>query len=296
VTGSFAFDRVAILDWSSAGAPKRGRDSIWFGVADPAGVSARNLPTRAAAADALHALVRDSVARGVRLLLGVDFPLGYPDGFGHALTGSDDPFAVWDWLAARITDDARNRHNLRAVAALANAAFPGAGPFWGNNAKPEVPGLGRKKAGLPHGLAACRATEVAAQASGARPKTVWQLAGAGSVGAQALVGLPVLHRLRATHGAAVAVWPFEPPTAPVVVAEVYPSLLAADVAAACARDPDLVRDAAQVRLLAAALLRLSRSGDLARLFAVDHHPAARREGWILGVGAEAVLRGAGWSV
>ncbi|MGS4944853.1 molybdopterin-binding protein [Meridianimarinicoccus sp. RP-17] len=286
-----AFDRVAVLDWSSAGVPTRGRDSIWLGVADAAGIAARNLPTRAAAEAALHDLVRDSVDGGARLLLGVDFPLGYPDGFARALTGSDDPLAVWDWLAARITDGADNRHNLRDVAAMANAVFPGAGPFWGNGAKAEVPGLSRTKPALPPGLAAHRTTEAAARAAGARPKTVWQLAGAGSVGAQALVGLPVLHRLRRAHGAQLTVWPFAPPTAPVVMAEVYPSLLADTVAAACARDPALVRDAAQVRLLAAALLRLSRSGGLGLLFD-QHHGQAPREGWILGVGAEATLRGA----
>lgn len=291
MTDAVSFERVAILDWSSAGVPKQGRDSIWLGIADAAGVAAHNLPTRAAAEAALHDLVRDSVAGGVRLLLGVDFPLGYPEGFGRVLTGSDDPFAIWDWLAARITDDADNRHNLRAVAAMANAAFPGAGPFWGNGTKAEVPGLSRTKPTLPPGLAAHRATEAAARMAGAQPKTVWQLAGAGSVGAQALVGLPVLHRLRRAHGAQVTVWPFAPPTAPVVMAEVYPSLLADTVAAACAADPALVRDAAQVRLLAAALLGLSQSGGLGPLLDVTDSRAAC-EGWILGVGAEAALRGA----
>lgn len=287
-----AFDRVAILDWSSAGTPKRGADSIWLGVASCDGMSATNLPTRAAAAAALDDLVRDSLARGARLLLGVDFLLGYPAGFARALTGSDDPFAVWAWLAARITDDDRNRHNLRDVAAEANAAFAGSGPFWGNGAKVDVPGLTRTKPlALPQGLAAHRATEIAARAAGAQPKTAWQLAGAGSVGAQGLVGLPVLHRLRQAHAGRIAVWPFEDIAAPVVLAEVYPSLLAAEVAAACARDPGLVRDAAQVRLLAGALLKLARGGGLAALLDAPH-PAARTEGWILGVSAEAELRAA----
>ena len=31
------FDRVAVLDWSAASTPKRGRDSIWLGVAGPDG-------------------------------------------------------------------------------------------------------------------------------------------------------------------------------------------------------------------------------------------------------------------
>jgi len=213
-------------------------------------------------------------------------------GFGRRLAGSDDPFAIWAWLARRITDDARNRHNLRAVAAAANAAFPGVGPFWGNGARAEMPGLPRlKPAALPPGLAAHRATETAARAGGAQPKTAWQLAGAGAVGAQALVGLPVLYRLRAAHRRRVAVWPFEAPTAPVVLAEVYPSLLARAVAASGAADPAEVRDAVQVRLLARALWRLSRSGGLGAAFAAAP-PDAGAEGWILGVGAEAALRAA----
>lgn len=289
------FDRVAILDWSSAGVPVRGANSIWLGVASGDGVQAVNLPTRAAAAGALDDLVRDSLACRARLLIGVDFLLGYPAGFARTLTGSDDPFAVWAWVAARITDDARNRHNLRDVAAAANAAFAGPGPFWGNGARAEVPGLTRTRPPtLPPGLSAHRATEIAARAAGAQPKTAWQLAGAGSVGAQGLVGLPVLHRLRHVHAGQVAVWPFEDiaaPAAPIVLAEVYPSLLAAEVAAACARDPDLVRDAAQVRLLAAALRRLACEGGLAALFELPE-PGARSEGWIVGVRAEAALRAA----
>ncbi len=292
MTGTAIFDRVAILDWSSAGTPTRGADSIWLGVASEAGVSATNVPTRAAAAVALDDLVRDSLACGARLLLGADFLLGYPAGFGRALTGSDDPFAVWAWLAARITDDARNRHNLRAVAAEANAAFAGPGPFWGNGARADVPGLGRTKPPtLPPGLVAHRMTEIAARTAGARPKTAWQLAGAGSVGAQGLVGLPVLHRLRCVHAGRIAVWPFEDVAAPVVLAEVYPSLIADAVAVACAREPGLVRDAAQVRLLADALLRLSRASGLGTLFDVPD-AAARVEGWILGVTAETTLRAA----
>lgn len=286
------FDRVAILDWSSASTPKRGADSIWLGVASADGVRAVNLPTRAAAATALDDLVRDSLARGRRVLIGVDFLLGYPAGFGAALTGTDDPFGIWDWLAARITDDDRNRHNLRDVAAAANGAFAGPGPFWGNGARAEVPGLTRTKpASLPPGIAAHRATEIAARQGGAQPKTAWQLAGAGSVGAQALVGLPILHRLRRAHAGRVAVWPFEDIAAPVVLAEVYPSLLTAEVAAACARAPELVRDAAQVRLLAGALLRLAPDGGLAPLFDAPL-PKARTEGWILGVTSEAALRAA----
>ena len=43
------FDRIAIFDWPAASRPKRGKDSIWLGLAGPEGVTAENLPTRAEA-------------------------------------------------------------------------------------------------------------------------------------------------------------------------------------------------------------------------------------------------------
>jgi molybdopterin molybdotransferase len=133
------------------------------------------------------------------------------------------------------------------------------------------------------------------------PKSCWQLAYAGSVGSQALTGIAALERLRrhpALEGG-VAVWPFEAafrvPDAPVVLAEIYPSLLAEAVAAA----PEAVKDAAQVRVVAEAYARLDAEGALAALFAgpadlesTELEVAAREEAWILGVGHEAALRAA----
>jgi hypothetical protein len=68
----------------------------------------------------------------------------------------------------------------------------------------------------------------------------------------------------------------------VVLAEVYPSLLARAVAA----DPAPQRDEAQVRLLSRALARV----DLAPL--LDVPEAAREEGWILGACHVAALEAA----
>ena len=38
------------------------------------------------------------------MLIGFDFPFGYPRGFARALTGRADPFAVWTYLAGQIED------------------------------------------------------------------------------------------------------------------------------------------------------------------------------------------------
>ena len=285
------FDRVAILDWSAASTPGKGPNSIWLGKAGAEGTTAENIATRKEAEATLTGVVAGCLASGERLLLGVDASLGCPRGFARGLTGDDTALAVWGWLAARITDDPKNRHNLRTVAAEANARFGGDGPYWGNGAREDVQGLPRKKPALPGGLGEFRETELVARSDGARPKSCWQLAGAGAVGAQSLTVLPVLHRLRQRFSDALAIWPFEPPDAPVVVAEVYPSMLKAEVDAMLATTPEMVPDEAQVRLLAQALLRLSDRDGLAPLFAPDvADTILQEEGWILGAGHAIALR------
>src|SRR5205085_2351508 len=54
---------------------------------------------------------------------------------------------------------------------------------------------------------------------GGRPKSVFQLVGAGQVGTGSLRGIPFLPRLRERF----AIWPFDEPRLPLVV-EVYPRL------------------------------------------------------------------------
>ena len=302
-------DLVAILDWSAASTPRKGADSIWLGLAgatngesgDPRIIS-WNPPTRAAAEAALHRLVADCLAGGKRLMIGADFGFGYPAGFARALTGRAEALAVWEWLADRIEDDAKNRNNRFAVAAAANRALPGLGPFWFRPAAldlADLPLKGSTRHG--HGLDEWRAVE--REAPGAQ--SMWKLGGAGSVGSQALTGLPVLWRLRAAFSRRVAVWPFDPDwqSAPVVLAEVFPSLLADQVSALCDQGgtDGPVKDAVQVRLLSGALSRLAGSGDLTRLLdAVPTDPVIRQEeGWILGAGpadVQAFLRDAARAV
>ncbi|MDP4032577.1 MAG: molybdopterin-binding protein [Pseudorhodobacter sp.] len=287
------FDRVAVLDWSAAGVPRRGRDSIWLGLAAGGAVTAENLATRIEAEARLRVLVAEALAAGERLLIGVDFAFGYPAGFAGALTGQPRALAVWDWLAAAVADSPTNASNYRAVAAGINTGFAGGGPFWGDGSKAGTPGLPRLKPALPEGLATYRATDLAGREGRALPKSAWQLAGAGAVGAQVLTGVPVLARLRAAFQGKVTVWPFESPEAPVVLAEVYPALLAADVRAMLATNPGMATDEAQVRTLAEAFARLAAAGGMAALFAPDARAEVlAEEGWILGAGQALALRGA----
>ena len=116
-----------------------------------------------------------------------------------------------------------------------------------------------------------------------------------------LVGLPALGRLRVDprlRGRA-AVWPFETglraPDTPAVIAEIYPSLLRAEVRARMG--PGEILDSAQVRVNAEAFARLDEAGGLAPLFAgipalgrEERRIVETEEAWILGLGHEAALR------
>lgn len=280
-------DHVIIVDWSSAGMPKTGRDSIWIGTADRSGTTAENIPTRVQAEQRLNNICAN-VPANERVLIGVDFGLGYPRGFAQRVTGQASAFALWRWLAERVTDTPENVSNYRVVAASLNAAS-GGGPFWGDARAQDTAGLPRRKPPLPDGIAAHRITETAGRDGGAVPKTMWQLAYAGAVGAQSLTGIPMMHRLRSTFTQS-RVWPFEPmDAAPIVFAEVYPSLIARTAEA----EGFATKDAAQVTLLARALFRLGQSGLLADLFDVDQPPELLvEEGWILGAGHAETLRAA----
>lgn len=294
------FDRVVIVDWSARSTPSPTRpsaDAIWIaedGVGGP--TPPRYWRTRAAAMAWLTDLLEEARGAGHRVLVGFDFPFGYPRGFAEAVTGDASGLAVWARLAGMIADGRDNANNRFAVAESLNACFDGIGPFWGRPATlpcPGVPTRGRAR----HGCHPPERRLTEARLRRAQP--CWKLFTTGSVGSQALLGLPALHRLRTATGAAV--WPFDTglatPQAPLVLAEVYPSLLARAVSAAQAADE--VLDAAQVRVLASALARLDAAGGLAALFGpasglspADQAVVAREEAWILGLGGEAALEAA----
>lgn len=284
------FDRIIVVDWSARSRPSPPRpvaDAIWIGAAGAPPVYHR---TRASAEAALAEVITATRAAGQRLLVGFDFPFGYPAGFAAAVTGCAGARALQGWLAATVTDRPDNGNDRFALAARLNGLFPAPGPFWGRPATLRLPGLSptRPKDYAALGLAERREVERAIP----RAQPVWKLYTTGSVGSQALLGLPVVHRLAVRFGAAV--WPFDDwRGADVVLAEVYPSLLGQGLAAC---DPDGIADRVQVAALSRAFARLAPGGVLAGMLdAVPDGPARREEGWILGSGAEPVLRAAAWS-
>jgi hypothetical protein len=275
------YDLVAIVDWSAASKPTsatKKSDAIWIGTADHTGETQTHFQTRHKAETHIRQLVTQTVETGRRALVGFDFAFGYPQGFAASLTGTGRAEAVWQWLAERIEDSPENRNNRFDIASRINALFKHPGPFWSHPKHQTYPALPFRKEGIHYGslgVGAFRAAEI--QTKGA--KSPWMLYNPGAVGSQSLLGLPMIHRLSQLPG--VHVWPFSTTDAPVVLAEVYPSLLDGPVAKE-ATAMSIEKDRAQVRLLARALWRLAQKDQLDALFEV---PAiAREEGWILGAG------------
>ena len=289
------FDVIVIVDWSAQSSAKRGADSIWsyeLDAALPAHGDPINHPTRAEAREHLVSRLQRHATRTV--LLGFDFPLGYPAGFAAAaglLAGHLPPWAAtWQHLASTIADDIHNRNNRWAVAAGLNERL-GHHRFWGS-----PPAYAGRHLPMHKPLPAHpdRAIEQRLRAHGLRPFSTWQLLGAGSVGSQALTGIPVAHHLR--HHPALSqrtrVWPFEtgltahPTGGPgsangaIVIAEIWPSAIDFGHVA---HD---VKDARQVMALADHLGHLDHAGALAARFRPRFNPATAlhvvgEEGWVL---------------
>ena len=262
------FDTHIVVDWSAAAVPATGENSIWWAavIGEGCTLEPRNPPTRHKAIESLAAFIAHELDAGRRVLAGFDFPFGYPAGVAERLTGEASALAVWDWLAEHVRDEPGNGNNRFEVAERMNGFWKGIGPFWGR------PRQWSQFKNIPTKETArtCRPRErrIADKlAKGA--KTVWQLAYPGSVGSQVIVGLPALKRLLADPriGGRGCVWPFDTGLmapdareAPLVLAEIYPSLLRKEVAA-CRGDGEVL-DRAQVRVNAAAFARLDRRGGL----------------------------------
>ena len=285
------FDTYVMVDWSAASAPTKGANSIWLGVArHGANTAVENISTRTAAIERLADLLATESASGRRVMAGFDFPFGYPSGVAKKVTGKASALALWDWLDKRIEDAPDNANNRYEVASELNRCYEGIGPFWGRPVGwnyPDVPFKKRERTGANHPEEFRKVEHVAKGA-----KSVWQLAGAGSVGSQVLLGLPALNRLRRDPRISqhTAVWPFETglnlPKNSIALVEIYPSLLDSD-------PTETVKDAGQVRAVADWASALDQQGNLAGLFGGPAEIDQRKrksieteEAWILGAGID----------
>jgi hypothetical protein len=202
---------------------------------------------------------------------------------GRVIIGLDFAFSVPAWFLDRL--GLRDARSLWACVAEHGEAWLAAceAPFWGRRARPRLHaadlGLRRTERAVPpqHGI---------------RPKSVFQLGGAGAVGTGSLRGMPLLHRLQS---AGASIWPYDAPGWPLVV-EIYPRLLTGPVSKSNAlareryvrsRFPGL--DEVQVRSISSsddafdaavsALVMYQHRDDLASLPA-ETDPLVRREGRI----------------
>jgi precorrin-8X/cobalt-precorrin-8 methylmutase len=290
------FDRYIAVDWSANNAPKVGADSIWACVGFRASgdlVSTNHATRRAAEASLLNELV-GAVEGGERILLGLDFPYGYPAGFAAALGLNGTPWrAAWAYLTAGITNDAGNRSNRFDVGSDINLRLGRSAPFWGRPQHLPLPHLPVRKevtykdAHRLEGLSEWREVEQVLRARGAQPQPVWKLAYTGSVGSQTLLGIPVVKRLR-DHPAlrhVSRVWPFEvlvpdlhAGSPAVVHAEIWPSIVPFTHEQGCCNDER------QVRAVVRTWRELDRNDRLAEWFAAARSETVRQEeGWVLGV-------------
>lgn len=296
------FDAYIIVDWSAAEGKKTGEQSVWIGMARfdarfRPSFESHNPATRAEGEALIRKLVSEAIRRGERVFIGFDFALGYPAGTAARLKLDGTPWsAMWRFLAGEVKDKPDNSNNRFAVANKMNRLMTdGPRPFWGAPAKQVQTWLSATRPDDVYaGTKEFRATEEAATKGKQRPKSVWQMHGAGVVGGQTILGIAMLARLVKDWEPAVAVWPFgtgwnaltnadvEPLS--IVVAEVWPSLLPQKP------EPGEVKDETQVRTLAQHLLRLDEKGELGALFAPPAKATDKlkaqvegEEGWILGV-------------
>ncbi len=293
------FSAYVIVDWSAAAKPTTGADSVWIGVLKRdvrfrLTFESFNPATRNEAEAKLAVILDDLKKRGERALVGFDFPLGFPRGFSQALSlpGETPWRAVWDQLNKMVKDKADNTNNRFGVGSEINRRLTGGPfPFWGCPPKDALTTLQPKRTREhgPDDLPEFRHADVAAKGA----HSIWKLYYNGSVGGQAIMGIPAVRRLKDARGEAVRVWPFETgfkalteadlDGVEAVVAEVYPSLIKA------VPGPGEIKDLAQVRTLAEHFAKLDEAGKLAALFGPSKdapeslvEDVQTQEGWILG--------------
>lgn len=184
--------RTVALDWS--GRATRSAETIWTAVAhDGRLVELANGRDR----DDAVAHLLDLASLDPDLVVGLDFSFSLPGWFARSLGAATGP-ELWEVVAER------GERWLRACEP----------PFWGRPGRRRPGGDGFRRTELDLGHVA-----------GIRPKSTFQIGGAGAVGTGSLRGMP---RLRDLRGGGFAVWPFDDGRTPVAV-EIWPRLLTGPV-------------------------------------------------------------------
>lgn len=177
--GAAAVRRTIAVDWSGAASPAEQRKRIW--IAEARDGALLRLETGRTRDEVLDWLLAECT-RTPRLAVGFDFAFAFPSWFTRAI-GCDDARALWERAA---------RDGERWL------AEPESLPFWGRTR--------RRPAMLQDPARQFRRADRDVPAvGGIRPKSPFQVGGAGATGTGAIRGMPLLAAL---HDAGWRVWPF----------------------------------------------------------------------------------------
>jgi precorrin-8X/cobalt-precorrin-8 methylmutase len=306
------FDAYLIVDWSAANRaqPKRPTaNAVWSGEFVPHLNFKQEIyhRTRRDAVAHVTSVLVEHARQKRRVLVGFDFPYGYPTGFARALNlppGAQSWWEIWAELADRVEDTANNVNNRFVAAGELNAIVGDGrtGPFWGCPVGTEIANLQPLSPGFPFratgGVLLERLRVVESRLPGTQES--WGLFGAGRVGSQALVGIPYLYKLR-RHLELVRfsrVWPFEtlftqtPSVAQgpfILHAEIWPGIVEQRVQELVNTTPALIRDTAQVRAICEWAAELDAQDVFGQFFDQPNglnprqiKACVEQEGWILG--------------
>lgn len=176
------------IDWSGA---KRSKGKIWIAYANGGSLCRLEMiPTREKAVEQLL----QHLCEDPETVAGLDFAFSFPAWFlrQHFLPSAID---LWAFVSE---NGERWLHECES-------------PFWGRPGKQK-----------PHLESYHRRTEERLSLiKGIKPKSVFQIGGAGAVGTGSIRGMPFLTHIRK---AGCSVWPFDPAQLPLVV-EIYPRVL-----------------------------------------------------------------------
>lgn len=305
------FDAYIFIDWSAGNRPGPQTptdDAVWVGESVPELKHKRETyhRTRNSAITYVLSFLLNHAKEKRRVLVGFDFPYGYPHGFCRALrlpSGAQAWWQVWAELADRVRDDDANANNRFEAAnelnAIAGNGNPG--PFWGCPERKVSAALNAHAPNYPFHTAGGKLQRLRIVEKRLRGVlSTWQMFGNGSVGSQALVGIPYVYRLR-RHLELLRfsrVWPFEtgftttraPSKGPFVLhAEIWPGIVQDRVQVCLAAQPSLIRDCAQVRAMCDWAAECDAEGSLERFFGPpqglneqEGKACVEEEGWILG--------------
>ena len=289
------FNAYVIVRWSAASKASAGADSVLIGVVKR-DVRFRNAyeahaaPTRADGEARLTAVLDDLRKRNERALVVFDFPLGFPRGLAAGLKLEGEPWrAVWNQLDRMVKDKPDNTNNRFGVGAEINRRLTGGPfPFWGCPPRDALTTLQPKRTREHEAgdLPEMRLTETRVKGA----PSIWKLYYNGSIGGQAILGVPMVKRLKAKYGDELKAWPFETGFGAPDLSGVR--IVAAEVFTAGAETKPAAgesKDQTEIRAYAEQIARLDEGGKLAPLFGAPKdlpeasiEIARSEEGWILG--------------